>query len=579
MNNNFEDFNLNKDIIKSLNNLNYKKPSRVQSEVIPNLLNKENVIVKSMNNNFEDFNLNKDIIKSLNNLNYKKPSRVQSEVIPNLLNKENVIVKSQTGSGKTASFAIPICESIDINDNNVQALIVAPTRELALQIKEEISLIGRLKKIRCSAIFGKQPIKEQIAELKQRVHIVVATPGRIIDHIGRGTIKLDKVKFFIIDEADKMLNKGFIEDMETILTKLPKESIKGLFSATIDENISIICNKYMKNPVTIEIKDIEKEILKKQIIEKYIKVDKENRYETLKKIIYSECPNSLIIFANTKNNVIDLYSKMKKDKFLVQQLHGDMSQDKRLFMIKDFKENKFIFANTKNNVIDLYSKMKKDKFLVQQLHGDMSQDKRLFMIKDFKENKFNILVSTDVASRGIHIDNISLVINYEVPRDKENYVHRIGRTGRQNKFGKAITLVSQTEVKYLEEIESYTGFKLNEIEKIDEDKVISGKIRLKENEKNLLKRRKEKKIEKEVNSEVTRIYLNAGKKKKIRVIDIVGTISNLEGINNEDIGVVEVQDLCSYVDLLNNKGNKFLRKYREITIKKKLVKVRKDNKN
>ncbi|MDU4936812.1 MAG: DEAD/DEAH box helicase, partial [Peptostreptococcaceae bacterium] len=245
-----------------------------------------------MNNNFEDFNLNKDIIKSLNNLNYKKPSRVQSEVIPNLLNKENVIVKSQTGSGKTASFAIPICESIDINDNNVQALIVAPTRELALQIKEEISLIGRLKKIRCSAIFGKQPIKEQIAELKQRVHIVVATPGRIIDHIGRGTIKLDKVKFFIIDEADKMLNKGFIEDMETILTKLPKESIKGLFSATIDENISIICNKYMKNPVTIEIKDIEKEILKKQIIEKYIKVDKENRYETLKKIIYSECPNS-----------------------------------------------------------------------------------------------------------------------------------------------------------------------------------------------------------------------------------------------------------------------------------------------
>ncbi len=223
--------------------------------------------------------------------------------------------------------------------------------------------------------------------------------------------------------------------------------------------------------------------------------------------------------------------------------------------------------------------MKKDKFLVQQLHGDMSQDKRLFMIKDFKENKFNILVSTDVASRGIHIDNISLVINYEVPRDKENYVHRIGRTGRQNKFGKAITLVSQTEVKYLEEIESYTGFKLNEIEKIDEDKVISGKIRLKENEKNLLKRRKEKKIEKEVNSEVTRIYLNAGNKKKIRVIDIVGTISNLEGINNEDIGVVEVQDLCSYVDLLNNKGNKFLRKYREITIKKKLVKVRKDNKN
>lgn len=484
-----------------------------------------------MNNNFEDFNLDKDIIKSLNSLNYKKPFRVQSEVIPNLLNKKNIIVKSKTGSGKTASFAIPICESIDIKDNNVQALIVAPTRELALQIKEEISSIGRLKKIRCSAVFGKQPIKDQIMQLKQRVHIVVATPGRIIDHISRGTIKLDKVKFFIIDEADKMLNKGFIEDMETILTKLPKESIKGLFSATIDENISTICSKYIENPVSIEIKDIQKETTKNQIIEKYIKVDKENRYEVLKKVIYSECPNSLIIFANTKNNVIDLYNKMKKDKFLVRQLHGDISQDKRLLTIKDFKKN-----------------------------------------------KFNILVSTDVASRGIHIDDISLVINYEVPKDKENYVHRIGRTGRKNKFGKAITLVSQNELKYLEDIETYTGIKLNEIEKIDDDKTTFGKSRFKEKENKLLKIKKDKRIEKEVNSEVTRIYLNAGKKKKIRVIDIVGAISNLDGINNEDIGIIEVHDLCSYVDLLNNKGNKFLKKYKEITIKKKLVKVRKDNK-
>ena len=184
-----------------------------------------------MNKKFEDFNLDKYIIKALYNLNYTIPSKVQEEVIPRLLKKEDVIVKSKTGSGKTASFGIPICENIDIENNNVQALIVVPTRELALQVKDEISNIGRLKKIRCSAIFGKQPIKEQIRELKQRVHIVVATPGRIIDHIGRNTINLDDIKYFIIDEADKMLNKGFIEDMEFILNKIPKKSAKGLFVA------------------------------------------------------------------------------------------------------------------------------------------------------------------------------------------------------------------------------------------------------------------------------------------------------------------------------------------------------------
>ncbi len=248
-----------------------------------------------MTNKFEKFNLDKNIIKGLNNLRYEEPSKVQAEVMPYLLNKNDVIVKSKTGSGKTASFAIPLCENIDIDNNRVQGLIIVPTRELALQIKEEIQNIGRIKKVRCSAIFGKQPLKEQIAELKQRVHIVVATPGRIIDHIGRGTIDLRNIKYFIIDEADKMLNKGFIEDMESILNKLPEETCKGMFSATIDDSINKVCNKYMKNPVEIEV-EYENHKIKKQISEYYIKVEKDNKYETLKNVIYSECPNSLIIF-------------------------------------------------------------------------------------------------------------------------------------------------------------------------------------------------------------------------------------------------------------------------------------------
>ena len=481
-----------------------------------------------MNKKFEDFNLDKYIIKALYNLNYKTPSKVQEEVIPRLLKKEDVIVKSKTGSGKTASFGIPICENIDIENNNVQALIVVPTRELALQVKDEISNIGRLKKIRCSAIFGKQPIKEQIRELKQRVHIVVATPGRIIDHIGRNTINLDDIKYFIIDEADKMLNKGFIEDMEFILNKIPKNSAKGLFSATIDDDIQYICDKYLKVSNILDIK-YNNVFDKKQIIENKIKSSENDKYKNLKSIIYMENPTSLIIFCNTKD-------KVKK----------------------------------------LYENMKKDGFLVEELHGDMSQDKRIFVIKDFKNNKFNILISTDVAARGIHIDDISLVINYDVPRDKENYIHRIGRTGRKDSYGKAITIFTDKDDKYINEIEAYLGYEIKVLEELKIDDIDKGKIKFEKKSKEVLKNRKNKMIEKNIHSEVTKIYINAGKKKKIRVIDIVGAFSNLPGINNEDIGVVEVQDLCSYVDILNYKGEELVKKYKEISIKKKMVKLRKD---
>ena len=481
-----------------------------------------------MINRFEEFNLDKNIIKSLKNMKYEIPSKVQSKVIPQLLNNKDIIVKSKTGSGKTASFAIPLCEKVDINNNSVQGLIIAPTRELALQIKEEVQNIGRIKKVRCSAIFGKQPLKEQVAELKQRVHIVVATPGRIIDHIGRGTIDLSNIKFFIIDEADKMLNKGFVDDMESIMTKLPQNACKGMFSATIDDNINSVCEKYMKNIVRIEIKDEDKHI-KKQISEFFINSEEENKYDLLKSIIYKECPHSVIVFANTRDKVDEIYKSMKKDKFTVGVIHGDMSQDKRLFIIKDFKEN-----------------------------------------------KFNILVSSDITSRGIHVDDVSLVINYEVPRDKENYVHRIGRTGRVDKLGKAITIVSTKEEKYLREIEEYTKNQIEEINEIDEREVSEGKNKFKILQENLLKNRKSN-INKKENQEVTKIYLNVGKKKKIRVIDIVGAFSNIEGINNEDIGVIEVKDTCSYVDILNYKGENFLKNNKTIIIKKKQVKVKRDN--
>ena len=478
---------------------------------------------------FEKYNLDKDILKGLQYLNYKNPSNVQQKVIPQLINNKNIIVKSKTGSGKTASFAIPICESIDINNSNVQALVIVPTRELALQVSDEISNIGRFKKVRSSAIFGKQPIKEQIATLKQRVHVVVATPGRIIDHITRGTISLDNLKFLIIDEADKMFNKGFIEQVEVIFNNINKTTTIGLFSATIDESINSICDTYIKKYETIEI--LEEYLLdKKQIDDKIIRVDENEKYNTLKNLIYTQNPDSLIIFCNTRDKVSNLYNNLKKDNFLVNQIHGEISQDKRIFVINDFKKN-----------------------------------------------KFNILISTDVAARGIHIDDISLVINYDITRDKENYVHRIGRTGRNNKYGKAISIVTPKDEKYLSEIQAYIGYNIEEMN-INKDKILQAKSNYEENKKQILKDSRNKKIKSnDKNNEVVRIYLNIGKKKKIRVIDIVGAFSNIQGLSNDDIGVITVEDLCSYVDILNYKGEFILNKYKEISIKKKRVKIKRDN--
>ena len=324
-----------------------------------------------------------------------------------------------------------------------------------------------------------------------------------------------------------MLNKGFVEDMEYIFSKLPKESTKALFSATIDNDIKIISDKYIVNSEIIDIKTDEKQY--SQIIEKYMKSSKENKYTNLKNIIYNKNPKTTIVFCNTRKEVDNIYMKMNKDKFYVRQIHGEMTQEKRIHTIEDFKKG-----------------------------------------------KFNVLVSTDVAGRGIHIDDISLIINYDVPNDRQNYVHRIGRTGRKKSYGSAISIVTSNQEKSLKEIEEYIGYKIEEINELSKMNIDVQKNIFEENTKGYIRQNRNIKKKEKVNEEIVRIYINAGKKKKIRVVDIVGAFSNLPEINNEDIGVIEVQELCSYVDILNNKGINITKKYREISIKNKKVQIRKD---
>lgn len=470
---------------------------------------------------FKSMNLSKEIEKALDNLGFVEPSEVQKVVIPKILKGEDLVIKSQTGSGKTASFGIPLCERIDNEENKVKALILVPTRELAMQVKEDVSNIGRLKKIRVAAIFGKQPFNEQVRELKQRVHIVSGTPGRVIDHIERGNINIEDIEYVIIDEADKMLNMGFIDQISSILNKLPNIKNISLFSATIPEEIEDLYTNNMRNPEIIEVKS--KVFNRDKISEKFIEAEYGEKYKTLLKLLYAYTEESSIIFCNTKENVKHLFSELKKENIKVSELHGDMDQ-------KD----------------------------------------RLFTMESFKEREFKVLVATDVAARGIHIPHITNVFNYDVPMEKESYVHRIGRSGRGDKNGLAITLVSKREERYFNEIEEYIGYKIDNLNIPSYDEVIEGRKIFFESQKNYVKTKVKLK---NIHKEVTKIHITAGKKKKVRNVDILGALSNLGELTGEDIGIIDVQDGFSYVDILNGKGNVILKKYKEIKVKGKLTKI------
>jgi ATP-dependent RNA helicase DeaD len=467
-------------------------------------------------------NLSPEILKALSNLGFEEPSEVQKEVIPKFLEGKDLVVKSQTGSGKTASFGIPLCELINGEENKVKGIVLVPTRELALQVKEDISNIGRLKKIRVAAIFGKQPFKEQETELKQRVHIISGTPGRVIDHIKRGNLKVDDIEYVVIDEADKMLNMGFIDQISEVLRKLPNIKNTYLFSATIPEEIEKLYSGYMKNPEILSIKS--KVFNRDKISEKYIEVDYDDKFKTLLKLLYSYTDESAIIFCDTKESVKSLYNNLKEEKIKVRELQGDMEQKERIKTMESFKN------------------------------------------KEFK-----VLVATDIAARGIHIDHITNVFNYEVPMEKESYVHRIGRSGRGEKNGLAISLVSKREIRFLEDIEEYIGYRIEKIDFPSYEIVVSGRNKFFENQKSLYENKKV--ARKVIHSDITKIHLSAGKKKKIRNVDILGALSNLDILSGEDIGIIDIQDGYSYVDILNGKGKDLIRKHKEVKLKGKIVKI------
>lgn len=475
---------------------------------------------------FKDYKLSGELLKTIEILNYKNPTKVQKKVIPIALEGEDIVVKSQTGSGKTAAFAIPICERVDWEENKPQALVITPTRELAIQVREDFFNIGRFKRLKVAAVYGKAPFYNQQRELKQKTHIVVGTPGRIIDHIEKDTLDTSNIKYLVIDEADEMLNMGFLEQVETIINELPNDRITMLFSATLPDDIEALCNNHMDNTRYIEIEDASVTVDKIEQ-ERYI-VEEEDKLELLKDITIVENPDSCIIFLNTREKVNEIYIELKRANYPCDKIHGGMEQ-------KD----------------------------------------RTKVMENFKLGYFRYLVATDVAARGIDIDSITHIINYDIPQERESYVHRIGRTGRKGDTGKAITFSTQKEERFLKDIENYIEREILIKEKPEKKLVNSSK---REFDEKLKTRPKIKELKGEkLNKEIMKIHINAGRKTKMRATDIVGTLCNIEGITADDIGIINILDISTFVEILNNKGEMVLEKLQTTTIKGRLRNVNKAN--
>ena len=385
---------------------------------------------------FSELGLSEELLKAIDKLGFEQAAPIQAAAIPVLMQGKDVVGQSQTGSGKTAAFAIPAIEKIDPNLRAVQVLILCPTRELAVQVSEEVHKLALFKRgIHALPIYGGQSYERQFFGLRQGAQIVIGTPGRVMDHMRRGTLRLDAVKLVVLDEVDVMLNMGFRDDIELILQAVPKERQTVFFSATIPRPIQQLIEKYSRDPQQVRIE--QKAMTVPTVEQVYYEVDRRFKIELLT----------------------------------------------RLIDIHDLKLG-IIFCNTKRMVDDLVDHLKPQGYLADRLHGDMTQTMRDRVMNKFRKSGLEFLVATDIAARGIDVDDVQVVFNYDLPYDGEDYVHRIGRTGREGRSGRAISFVSGRELFQIRNIERYTNTRIHrarvpteaEVEEAREN-VFLGKLR------------------------------------------------------------------------------------------------------
>ncbi len=368
---------------------------------------------------FEDMSLDERTHTALEEIDFERPTEVQEKSIDPAIEGNDMIVQARTGSGKTHSFLLPIFEKLD-GDNGVEAIVLTPTRELAQQVRKEAEKIGKHHDINTLAIYGGASIDYQINHLPD-TSFVAGTPGRVMDLMRRGELDLNDLDFFVLDEADRMLEMGFLEDIEWILSRTAEEKQIMLYSATMPKKIVKLANQYMDDPT--ELKLSEDEISAKGVTQRYVSVGKKNKLSVLSSLLDNQ-PGKYLIFCNTRK-----YTRILSDKL---NNHG---------------------------------------YKAHSMHGDMSQSARTKTMNKFKDGKIDILVSTDVASRGIDVENITHVVNYDIPKYEKDYVHRIGRTGRLGKEGKAVTFVSRDEMEFLDRIEEFVESEIKPLDIEDEGRV------------------------------------------------------------------------------------------------------------
>ena len=523
---------------------------------------------------FDELNIDERILRAIEDMGFEETSPIQTQAIPAVCEGIDVVGQAQTGTGKTAAYTIPMLMKIDPQIKKPQAIVLCPTRELAVQVAEEIRKLAKyMSDIKVLPVYGGQEIVRQIKSLKTGVQIMVGTPGRVMDHMRRKTVKFDNINMVILDEADEMLDMGFREDMETILTETPEDRQTVMFSATMPKAIMDIARNFQKDARIIKV--VRKELTVSNIEQFYYEVRPKNKTEVLCRLIDIYNPRLSVVFCNTKRQVDELISELKGRGYFADGIHGDMKQQQR------------------DRVMD-----------------------------DFRSGKVDILIATDVAARGIDVDDVDMVFNYDIPQDEEYYVHRIGRTGRAGRSGMALSFISGKEVYKLKDIERYCKTKIlakpvpslddvkntkldnmfDKIRQTIEEGGLTDMVNLVEEHVNqeeytsmdmaaaLLKMLigdtldREDEVEEfhfdtdKDDSRMVRLFINIGKKDKIKPANILGAIAGESGMPGKLVGAIDMMDNYTFVDVPAIHAEKILKAMNDnVQIKGRRVNVEKAN--
>lgn len=546
---------------------------------------------------FEELNLDAKILRAVTDMGFEAASPIQAKAIPLEIEGKDIIGQAQTGTGKTAAFGIPLLQKIDPKNKKLQAVVLCPTRELAIQVADEIRNLAKyMHGIKVLPIYGGQEIVKQIRSLKDGVQVIIGTPGRVMDHMRRKTIKFGQVHTVVLDEADEMLNMGFLEDMETILSELPEERQTVMFSATMPAAIAEIAKKFQKDPEIVKV--VKKDLTVPKVTQYYYEVKPKNKIEVMCRLLDMYAPKLSVVFCNTKRQVDELV--------LALQGRG---------------------------------------YFAEGLHGDLKQIQRDRVMNGFRKGRTDILVATDVAARGIDVDDVEAVFNYDIPQDEEYYVHRIGRTGRAGREGKAFSLVVGKEVYKLRDIQRYCKTKIvpqpipsiDDVTEIKADKILcQAEELLQDSDMNRLIDIIEKKVLEEDyttldlaagllrmimgednedivedsrplrslddlgdyrdrnsgrgrggrsgsrgsrsgGDDMARLFINIGKNQNVKPGDILGAIAGESGMPGKMVGSIDMYDKYTFVEVPREQADIVLQAMKDVRIKGKNIHMEKAN--